>query len=268
MGIMYDAASLRSLLNDAVRRMVSDKDIAVAFSGGIDSGIIAAIAKQYASSTTLYTVGMENSHDMIAAEEAGKQIGSEITRIFLTTENVIHSLEEMIKITETIDPVTLSFEIPLFLVCENCKESVIIGGQGADELFGGYSKYVGLNEDEFISTNAEDIRKLRDITLIHEKAVSEHFKKEIRYPFLDDDLINAVKQIGVEHLLSTDDPQSRKRVLRDVALNAGYGWMATRPKKAAQYGSGAMAVIRGICKERGMTFSELIDELGGDVNDR
>lgn len=267
-GTMYDTASLLSLLDDAVRCSVLDKDVAIAFSGGIDSGMIAAMARPYASSITLYTVGIEDSHDLVAAEEVGRELGFKQTNIIIKEEDVISALGDMIKITGTTDPVTLSFEMPLFFVCKYCREPTIVTGQGADELFGGYSKYIGLNKAEYLSMNSEDRRKLEEVTLPHESAVVEYFNKSAQYPFLNDALTEAVELIGAEHLLSTEEPRSRKKILREMADRGGYVCLSQREKKAAQYGSGVMVLVKRICKERNISFAELISELGGSNNDR
>ena len=80
------------------------------------------------------------------------------------------SIRKMIRITGTVNPITLSFEIPLFYVSRSAKEGLIIGGQGADELFAGYSKYVGLPEDSFRDLREADMARLFNETLVHESS--------------------------------------------------------------------------------------------------
>ena len=64
-------ASLRS----AVRRMVEGKDVAVAFSGGLDSGIVAAMTKEYAHSVKLYTAGVQDAYDVLESKEVAGILG-------------------------------------------------------------------------------------------------------------------------------------------------------------------------------------------------
>ncbi|MDR1405220.1 MAG: asparagine synthase [Candidatus Methanoplasma sp.] len=251
---------LGEALDGAVMDAVSGKNIAVAFSGGLDSGIVAAMAKKYASRVTLYTVGSEGSHDIGEAERSAGELGMPLVRIILTENEVAEGLAEIIGITGTSDIVTLSFELPLFFVCRNCAEDEIIGGQGADELFGGYFKYIGLNTEDLRMKMAEDLDKLRNLTLPHEKKVAEHFGKTIHYPFLNDAVIRIAEDSDCLSA-GTSDPLSRKRAVREVSEAMGYPGIAAKEKKAAQYGSGTMAAIKKICRSRNITYSELIDRL-------
>lgn len=259
--IMADAAYLGSLLEEAVKKQVCGKEIAVAFSGGLDSGLISVFAKRYSSGIKAYTVGQEDSYDVRAARPVARDIGMDWTHIPITEDDLLLGLKETIRITGTRDPVVLSFEIPLFFVLMNCREVHVIGGQGADELFGGYSKYIGLDKNGFVSLREEDRSKLEKITLPHEAKISEHFGKKMIYPFLDEDLVNAMDAVDITEIMPTADPSSRKSLLKDIAVHNGHPEMSSMEKKAAQYGSGAMAMIRKICKKRDLSLTELIDDL-------
>ena len=91
----------------------------------------------------------------------------------------------------------MSFEIPLFYVSKECKEKLIIGGQGADELFAGYSKYVGLPEESFRDLREADMARLFNETLVHESSVSKHFGKTVLYPYLDKGVMDTVGKIDI-----------------------------------------------------------------------
>ena len=255
------AGSLKKALEDAVCSAVSGKDVAVAFSGGLDSGIVAALTKEYAREAVLYTVGSKDSHDAGEAEDSAEELGMRLVHITITEDDVLEGLREMIRITGTKDPVTLSFELPLFFVCGECREKEIIGGQGADELFAGYSKYVGLDGDALRKMTADDMRKLSESTLPHESKVAAHFGKRIHYPFLNEKVKEEAARLSAGLIVPADDPASRKRVLRDVAGMMGYAGISAKEKKAAQYGSGAMAMIKKICRSRNVTYAELIESI-------
>jgi len=259
--MICESGPLKKALEDAVCGAVSGKEIAVAFSGGLDSGIVAALAKEYAKEATLYTAGSKDSHDIREAESSAEELGMRLVRIEITEDDVLEGLREMIRITGTKDPVTLSFELPLFFVCRDCKEKDIIGGQGADELFIGYSKYVGLGEEALRKMAADDMEKLSEYTLPHEMKVAAHFGKMIHYPFLNEKVKEEAARLGVDPIIPTDDPSSRKKVLRDVSGTMGYAGISAKEKKAAQYGSGAMAMIKKICRNRKMTYAELIESI-------
>jgi asparagine synthase (glutamine-hydrolysing) len=260
-----DPEFLKDALEQAVRDGASGINVGIAFSGGLDSGIVAAFAKMYAKNITLYTVGSEGSHDLREAEAAAKDLGIHLVHIPVAEGDILDSLREMMAITWTRDPVTLSFELPLFFVCKHCTEEIILTGQGADELFAGYSRYVGLEKDDLKKMMSLDLEKLLESTLIHEKKVAKHFGKKLCYPFLNERVIEAAESFGIDVIAPGTDPTSRKRVLREVADMIGCGCISAKEKKAAQYGSGIMAMIKKICKSKNITYAELIDELSGEV---
>jgi len=247
-------------LEESIRESVEGRDMAVAFSGGLDSGIVAALTKRYAGSVTLYTVGYGDSYDMRMAEGMASDLGMELVRLPITEENLIESLKEMISVTGTSSPLTVAFETPLFYVCRDCREDLIIGGQGSDEIFAGYSKYVGLPDAELKAMMAEDLEKLKGPTLAHEGKVAAHFGRTILYPFMDPRVTGAVSAVGTD-VLRPVGKDGRKTVLKEVATEMGYPFIADKQKKAAQYGSGMMDAVRRICRSKGMTFTELVEEL-------
>ena len=257
--------SLREALDRAVCVAVSGRNTAVAFSGGLDSGIVAAMVKEHAEQATLYTVGTENSHDVREAETSAGELGMPWVRIPVCEDDIIEGLREMIAVTGTKDPVTLSFELPLFFVCKNCREHDVIAGQGADELFAGYSKYIGLGAEDLRMRMAADMRTLLDITLPHEKKVAEHFGKRIHYPFLDEAAVREAGMFDLGDIAPSDDPASRKRILREISDMLGYRGISGKEKKAAQYGSGVMTLIKKICRNKGVTYAELIRMLSDEV---
>lgn len=255
---MKSSAELTSVMKHVIEEMVSGKDIAVAFSGGLDSGIVAAVAKEYANSVRLYTAGVENAYDVVASEELSRTLGIEWEHISISDADLEQNVREMISVTGTVNPITLSFEIPLFYVSKSARERYIIGGQGADELFAGYSKYIGLSENDLKDRMEADMVNLLNVTLVHERAVSEHFSKTIFYPYLDRRVMDVVGRIDMKDMIPGE---IRKENLRKVAEAIGQPEVAEKKKKAAQYGSGAMNLLRKISKQKGLTVNELITEL-------
>ena len=261
-----DSENIEHALVSAIRNSVEDQDIAVAFSGGLDSGLVAAISKDYARSVTLYTSGKEHSYDVVMAQEMSDQLGLPWLHIPITADNIEARLREMITITGTNSPLTLSFELPLFFVCRSVHEKLIIGGQGSDELFAGYSKYVGMTEDELDRARKSDLGKLITSTIPHETKVADHFGKKILYPYMDPLVTMQVNAMDLKDLMPADT-DSRKMVLKQVARNLGFPFIAEKRKKAAQYGSGTMDLVREVSKDKGMTYSELVNEIYHDIFD-
>jgi hypothetical protein len=103
---------------------------------------------------------------------------------------------------------------------------------------------------------AEDKKKLLDQTIPHEKKMAEFFGKIIHHPFLD----KAVEACGME-TSSAVYPPLRKKALRDVAEMLGFHSLSMKEKRSAQYSSGAMAIIKKVCKNNNITYAELIEKL-------
>ncbi len=247
-------------LDSAVRRAVCGKDVAVAFSGGLDSGLVAALASKYARNAVLYTAGSDNSYDMENSEEDHTKLGLQWRRIRLYEGNIEDILREMVRVTRTTSPLTLSFEVPTFCVTKESSERTILGGMGSDELFAGYHKYIGMREDEFRRKSSEDMERLLTEVVEHEDRAADFFGKEIVRPFTDPDVIEAARSIPFG-ILEPRDESSRKAVLKELASEMGLDFLSTKSKKAAQYGSGTTDLIKASAKRRGMTQSQYISEI-------
>ena len=252
-------SGLLAELDGAVRSMTEGRDVAVAFSGGLDSGIIAVLTKRYARSVRLYTVGTEDSYDVQASRDMCQQLGMEWEFIEMDEDSLIEGLRESVKITGTTDPVVLSFEVPLMYILPRAKERYVIGGQGADETFLGYSKYLDLSDGELKKAAEEDFQKLRDITLVHESKMAGRYGKEILYPYLSEGVRKAASAIDLDSLRPVGD--DRKRPLKDIAMELGHPEIAAKTKKAAQYGTGSMNMIKRLAKRNGQSVSEFIFSL-------
>ncbi len=258
--------NLKLAIVSAVKNSVKGRDVAVAFSGGLDSGLVAALAKEYADSVTLYTSGRDKSYDVVMAQEMSEKLGLPWLHIPITEDNVVDRLREMISITATSSPLTLSFELPMFFVCRTVHQKYIIGGQGSDELFYGYNKYVGLPDDELVRMRKSDMGKLISSTIPHETLVANRYDKVLLYPYMDSLVTMQVNAMDLKEL-KPKDADSRKVLLKEVARDLGYPFIAEKKKKAAQYGSGVMDLVKDAAKERGMTYSELVASIHSDLFD-
>ncbi len=261
-----NSENLENAIISAVRTGVEDRDVAVAFSGGLDSGLVAAIAKEYARSVTLYTSGKDESYDVVMARDMSEKLGLPWLHIPITKDNIESRLREMISITGTSSPLTLSFELPLFFVCRTVHERYIIGGQGSDELFAGYSKYIGMTDEELSRAMKTDMGKLITSTIPHETRVANHFGKTLLYPYIDPVVTMQVGAMDVADL-KPKDADSRKILLKQIARNLGYPFIAEKRKKAAQYGSGTMDLVREVAASKGMTYHELVDSIYKEIYD-
>jgi asparagine synthase (glutamine-hydrolysing) len=252
---MWDG--LRDSIVDVIRRNVEGKDIGVACSGGLDSGLVSAIAKEYADSVTLYTCGTSNAFDVAMAKDLSKKLDLPFVHVQISKGTVEDLIKEMVKATGVSDPFTISYELQLFSVCKECEQDTILTGQGADEYFMGCAKYVGQSDEEFELLKNAGVERLLNVSVPCEKEIAGYFGKELVYPYLDERVLEEVGRIDPE-LLVPKDMDSRKQVLKDVAVDLGYGFLAERKKKSSQYGSGTTDLIRAIARDRGVGYANLI----------
>ena len=94
--------------------------------------------------------------------------------------------------------------------------------------------------------------------------MARYFNKKIFYPFMDPLVTMQVNAMDLD-ALKPRDGDSRKMLLRDIARDLGYPFIADKRKKAAQYGSGTMDLVKACAKKKGMTYSELVDHIYRDI---
>ena len=248
---------LGSAIEDAVRRSSEGRDVAVAFSGGLDSGLVAALASRYAESVTCYTCGTDNAFDVRAGRELAGKLGLPWVHCRIGPSNIESIIADIIRSTGESDPFTISYELQLFCVCSTAKESVVLTGQGADEYFGGSAKFVGLGHDEFRILLQDGKDRLNNVSVPCEMRIAEHFGKELVHPYLVPAVTSIADALGDEWILPKD-MDSRKSVLKNTAECLGYPVLTGRTKKSSQYGSGTTDLIRAKARENGMMYNEYI----------
>jgi len=248
---------LRDSIVDVIRQKVEGKDVGIACSGGLDSGLISAISKEYARSVTLYTCGTNNAFDVSMAKDLSKRLNLPFVHVQISKGTIEDLIKELITATGVSDPFTISYELQLFSVCKECGQDILLTGQGADEYFMGCAKYVGQTEEEFDLLRKAGVERLLNVSVPCEKAIADYFGKDLFYPYLDDRVQDEISKIDPASMIP-EDMDSRKQVLKDVATDLGYGFLADRKKKSSQYGSGTTDLIRAIARERGVGYANLI----------
>jgi len=260
----FKYAELESAIVDAIKNSVEGKDVAVAFSGGLDSGLVSAIAKRYANSVHLYTCGTEKAHDVIMARDLSERLELPWTHVQISKWNMEPLIKEMVSAIGMTDPFTISYELQLFSVCREAKEDVVITGQGADEYFMGCAKFVDQTDRDYEMQRNAAVERLIKVSIPCEKAIARHFNKALLYPYMEEGVISEIGNLGQDDL-RPKDMDSRKSVLRDIAENLGHPYIATRKKKSSQYGSETTNIIRILSKERSMFYNEYIASLCEEV---
>lgn len=255
---------LRDSIVEAVKTNVEGKDVAVACSGGLDSGLVSALAKRYARSVTLYTCGTSNAFDVAMAKDLSEKIGLPWNHVQISKSNICDMISELALAGDTDDAFTISYELQLFSVCMAAKEDIVLSGQGSDEYFMGCAKFVGASDDEYAILVETAKQRLNEISVPCEKKIAKHFGKTLIYPYLEDSVRSRIDDIDILEMKPAD-MSSRKSVLKDIARDLGYGFLAERVKKSSQYGSGTTDLIRRLAKERGMEYNEFIDSICEDA---
>ncbi len=247
---------LLGTLDEVVRDKIFTKRTGVLFSGGIDSSVVAALVARH-SEPTLYTVGVEGAHDLTVAKSTAEGLGLDWVGVVVGDDEIRQAIKGMAPIFGT-SPLTLSFEMPLYLVLGVAGEDLLLCGQGADELYAGYSRYRSMDEVAMRSAMAHDVKALITQGMDIEKRAAEAFGKTLVHPFLDPEVVKVSIDLPLDMLLRGDE---NKAILRDIGRALGLGPIADRKKKAAQYGSGIMDAMKAMAKHEGLTMGEMVARL-------
>ncbi len=251
-------------LKNIVGEQLKQDSVGILYSGGLDSSVIAKILMTLLSPSSIIAVcvGLPDSYDQKNAINGATELGFKLQTRFLTMKLVsetIHSLKQMNIIH---NPVDLTISIPIFLglqtLADEFQIKTVFLGQGADELFGGYKKYAQLYEkygkQAANKTMISDLQTLLDNQVPMEHRIAQFLDINTFYPFLDHRIIKYAQSHPVTtHIICT--PQGdliRKALLREMAKKLGLSEsLTTQPKKAIQYGSGTVKLLRKYVKSRG-----------------
>lgn len=235
---------LSELISRAVEQTLEDR-IAISFSGGVDSTVIAAIAKRHAD-VELFTVGAPGSEDIAYAEKAATQLG---LPLHLTTVDEAKILDAYGKCDSMLrlDFLKLGILVPVYCVAEAAAakgHKAMLFGSGAEELFVGYERYYEYREEgkNLDAILRDEFRTLPQREIGWVRRVCRQFGLEARFPYHNRELADLAFSVPLRERMH--DRELKKGVLREAAKVLGIpDVVLKRKKKAMQYGSGVHRVL-------------------------
>lgn len=214
----YQSDLLRHAFERAVvRRMMSDVPWGVLLSGGLDSSLVAAICARHISrrSTSFpklhsFTVGLENSPDLIAAKVVADKLGTIHHAYTYTLQEGADAIRDVIRAIETYDVTTIRASTPMYLMSRKIKAmgiKMVISGEGADEVFGGYLYFhKAPNAQEFFDETVDKLDRLHMYDCLRCNKSMSAWGVEPRVPFLDDDFLQVAMNLDPEEKMIRKGP--------------------------------------------------------------
>ncbi|AMC11878.1 asparagine synthetase B [Lutibacter profundi] len=206
---------LHDALEAAVhRQLMSDVPYGVLLSGGLDSSVTSAIAKKYAEKRIesgdtqdawwpqlhSFSVGLEGSPDLAAAQLVADHIGTVHHEIKFTIQEGLDAIKDVIYNLETYDITTIRASTPMYLMARVIKSmgvKMVLSGEGADELFGGYLYFhKAPNAEEFHKETVRKLSKLHMYDCLRANKSLASWGIEGRVPFLDKEFIDVAMRIN------------------------------------------------------------------------
>lgn len=207
--------AIRAALEAAVhRQLMSDVPYGVLLSGGLDSSVTSAIAKKFAQKRIesddtsdawwpqlhSFSVGLEGSPDLAAARKVAEHIGTVHHEIKFTIQEGLDALKDVVYNLETYDITTIRASTPMYLMARVIKSmgiKMVLSGEGADELFGGYLYFhKAPNAREFHEETVRKLGKLHMYDCLRANKSLAAWGIEGRVPFLDKEFMDVAMRIN------------------------------------------------------------------------
>ena len=253
-----DLSEIRDALTEATRkRLMSDVPIGVLLSGGLDSSLTSSIAARLLAEKGKklhsFSIGLDkDAPDAAAARKVAEFLGTDHHEIHFTIEQGIEILDKLIWHLETYDVTSVRASTPMYFLSKAITDlgiKVVLSGEGADEIFGGYLYFRNApSTEEFQKETIERVQKLFTADLLRADKSTMAHGLEARVPFLDKNFLDVSMLIraeekqpktygGVEKYIlrkafdTPDQPYLPQEVLwrqkEQFSDGVGYNWIDT-----------------------------------------
>lgn len=236
---------IHDALEEAVhRQLMSDVPYGVLLSGGLDSSVISAIAKKYAAKRIetdgasdawwpqlhSFAVGLKGAPDLVKAREVAEYIGTVHHEINYTLQEGLDAIQDVIYFIETYDVTTVRASTPMYLLARVIKSmgiKMVLSGEGADEIFGGYLYFHKAPDAR--TFHEETVRKLSKLHLYDCLRANKGLAAwgvEGRVPFLDKEFLDVAMRLAPEVKMAPGKV-IEKKVVREAfesLLPASVAW--------------------------------------------
>ena len=221
------------LMSAVKRQLMSDVPYGVLLSGGLDSSVISAIAARYASHRVendgateawwprlhSFAVGLKGAPDLAKAKLVAERIGTVHHEINYTIQEGLDAIRDVIYFIETYDVTTVRASTPMYLLARVIKSmgiKMVLSGEGADEIFGGYLYFhKAPTPEEFHKETVRKLSKLHLYDCLRANKSLSAWGVEGRVPFLDKEFLDVAMTLDPSYKMCPGK-EIEKKVVRDA----------------------------------------------------
>jgi asparagine synthase (glutamine-hydrolysing) len=218
--------------------------VGVSLSGGLDSSIVTALAREETEHLHSFAVGVEGSPDLDAARQMARYLDTVHHEYIYSTQDMVEALPKVLYHLESFDPALVRSAIPNYFLAKLASEhvKVILTGEGADELYAGYDYLARYEEPEKLQDEMLHITNaLHNTNLQRADRMSMAFGLEARVPFLDVESVSFAMGIPADWKLHED--RVPKALLRQSFADDLPDEIVNRPKAKFSKGAGSSELI-------------------------
>lgn len=241
-----DVEAIYNGMDEAVRRrLMSDVPLGVFLSGGLDSSIIASLVARYNPNVHTFAVGVAGGDDIPRARAVAEFLGTQHHELIYTIDDMVQILPEVIYHLESFTPSLVRSAIPNFFLAKLASQyvTVVLTGEGADELYAGYHYLKGFDSDEGLHRELIDLTSnLYNLNLQRCDRMTMAHGLEGRVPFLDTDFIDLSFSIPVDQKIYGQDA-TEKYILRKAFEESVPSDVVWRVKEQFSHGAGSANVF-------------------------